>query len=237
MIPIIAPGELVLDIGGGNHPFKRANVVVDKFVNDNTHRGGNINLYKNQKFIEADGQNLPFKDKEFDYVNCCHVAEHVEDPALLFSEISRVGKRGYIEIPSLIGEFLSPKASHIWVSLEIDNKLVMVKKSDLGLHEPQLDFGDFFMYQLGEKSLPFKILLKQHPDLYTVRQEWEGEIDYSIGASPEEISLFKDRWAKEEFLQRFPVKGQLSEVKYLWTTFWEIIFAKAFRVMFKREQL
>ena len=44
-------------------------------------------------------QKLPFKDKEFDYVICAHVIEHVNDPIMFKSEIERIGKAGYIELP------------------------------------------------------------------------------------------------------------------------------------------
>ena len=116
--------DFVLDVGGGSSPHPRADVVCDKFPLDNTHRGGALKLYKKQKFVKADGERLPFKDKEFDYVFCCHVLEHVENPDVFLNEISRVGKRGYLETPSLVGEYLIPKKSHKWAVLELDKKIV-----------------------------------------------------------------------------------------------------------------
>jgi SAM-dependent methyltransferase len=47
---------------------------------------------------------LPFKDKEFDYVICSHVLEHVPDPFKLKAEIERVGKAGYIELPTKLND-------------------------------------------------------------------------------------------------------------------------------------
>jgi hypothetical protein len=69
----------VMEVGGGHRPHPRANVVVDKYTDSNFHRSGNLKILKNQTFIEADGENLPFRDYEFDYVICSHVLEHVED--------------------------------------------------------------------------------------------------------------------------------------------------------------
>ena len=60
--------DRVLEIGGGHNPHPKAHVVVDKFVDENTHRGGDLKLLPGQTFIQANGENLPFKDNEFDFV-------------------------------------------------------------------------------------------------------------------------------------------------------------------------
>lgn len=230
----INSSERVLDIGGGNHPLKRANVVVDKYEADNTHRGGDLKLYKHQRFVNADGNYLPFKEKEFDYINCCHVAEHVPDPSTFFDEISRVGKRGYIEVPSLIGEFLAPKASHIWVSLEVNNKLVMMKKSDLGLDTAQLDFGKLFLAHMSDHFLAYKILIRQHPDLFTVRQQWKDTIDYRISPTDEEtLNLFKRPWPQEIINERFKTQGKFSDAVDVWATFIKLLSGKISRSLTK----
>lgn len=223
----ISPHEKVLDIGGGQRPFKYANVVVDKYETDNTHRGESLKLYKKQQFIHADGVRLPFTDKEFDYVNCCHVAEHISEPGKLFNEISRVGKRGYIEVPSLTGEFLAPKITHIWVSLNVDNKLVMMKKSDLNIDKAQMDFGTLFLSQLSNHSLAFKILRRQYADLFTVRQEWKDSIEYLINPDNEQIrDLFINSWNINIVNERFPRKGKLHDTLDVWKIFYKLLFEK-----------
>ena len=64
----IKPDDRVLDIGSGDFPHPRANVCVDKYVSDNTHRSSDIKVLSHQTFMQADGENLPFEDDEFDYV-------------------------------------------------------------------------------------------------------------------------------------------------------------------------
>ena len=49
-------------------------------------------------------EKLPFKDKEFDYVICAHVIEHVPYPMKFKSEIERIGKCGYIELPTKLND-------------------------------------------------------------------------------------------------------------------------------------
>ena len=98
----IAKTDRVLEVGGGHNPHPRSNIIVDKFTDTNYHRSGDIKVLKHQQFLAADGENLPFKDKEFDYVICCQVLEHVENPVKFLSEQFRVARRGYIETPSLL---------------------------------------------------------------------------------------------------------------------------------------
>ena len=138
----------VLEVGGGNHPDRRANVVVDKYVDDNTHRSGNLVVLKNQKFLQADGEHLPFKDHEFDYVICRHVLEHVEDPIQFVKEQARVAKMGYLETPSLLGEYIAPKESHRWVIQDIDGKLVLYDK-------------EYLNFKPWDESLCDKMLVKR----------------------------------------------------------------------------
>ena len=174
----------VLEVGGGNHPDKRAHVVVDKYVDDNTHRSGNLVVLKNQKFFQADGEHLPFKDKEFDYVICRHVLEHVDDPIQFVKEQARVAKMGYLETPSLLGEYIAPKESHRWVIQDIDGKLVMYDKEYLNF-KPWMDFGEVFLYYLPKTSIGFKILERTHASILTVNYEWSDEMEILVNPQDE----------------------------------------------------
>ena len=51
----------VLEVGGGNHPDKRAKIVVDKYVEDNTHRSGDLKVLKNQSFYRQMVNTFPLK--------------------------------------------------------------------------------------------------------------------------------------------------------------------------------
>ena len=207
----IPSGAQVLDVGSGHNPHPRANVIVDKFIDTNYHRLDNIKVLKKQKFIEADGENMPFKDKEFDYVICCHVVEHVENPAKFLTELARVGKGGYLEAPSLLGEFLVPKESHKWVVLELDNKVVLVDKRRVGLQNSH-DFGDVFLNFLPHHSMGYKILQRTQPQILTVNHEWRDSIEYII--EPEDHDLrkfFTQAWDKEMYEHIMPSRSLFKE--------------------------
>ena len=89
----IGKKDFVLEIGSGHNPSFRSDVIVDKYIHDNSNRCGNIKIYHHQKFVNADGENLPFSDKEFDYVICNQVLEHSDNTEKFISELQRGGER------------------------------------------------------------------------------------------------------------------------------------------------
>lgn len=160
----------------------------------------------------ADGENLPFKDKTFDYVISSHVIEHVNNPSIFLEEISRVGKRGYIEAPSLIGEYLIPKKSHKWVLLELEEKIVLMEKNIINFN-PTIDFGDLFQKYVAPNSIEFRILMNTWPNLFTIRYEWEGSIDFIVNPTDSKLkSYFTQSWDKEKILTMFQRKTKLEQV-------------------------
>ncbi len=52
--------------------------------------------YKKVNFIEANIQDLPFKDNQFDTVVCTHTLEHVQDLSGAIEELRRVAKKKLI---------------------------------------------------------------------------------------------------------------------------------------------
>jgi SAM-dependent methyltransferase len=184
----------ILEVGGGHNPHPRSNVVVDKYVDSNYHRSGNIKVYKNQEFLCADGENLPFENKSFDYVICCQVIEHVNDPIKFVSEQARVARAGYMETPSLIGEYLMPKESHKWVILEVDEKIVMFEKDKVGFNASR-DYGYLFLDYLPSQSIGYKLLQRTHSKMLTVNYEWKDDIEVLVNPdSSYYYDLFTKPW-------------------------------------------
>lgn len=104
----------VLDAGSGASPFPRADVTMDRMdLNRAQQRGKEVKI--DSRLVAGDLQNMPFKDNSFDYIVCTHVLEHVDDPGKACSELIRVGKRGYIETPSMIQEILIGNDVHLWI--------------------------------------------------------------------------------------------------------------------------
>jgi hypothetical protein len=67
------------------------------------------------RYVEAPVEKMPFGDLEFDFVICRQVLEHVADPRRAAAELSRVAKRGLVEVPSRAGELLNGNPTHRWI--------------------------------------------------------------------------------------------------------------------------
>jgi ubiquinone/menaquinone biosynthesis C-methylase UbiE len=77
---------------------------------------------------------LPFKDKEFDYIILSHVLEHVPNLLEFKDELVRIGKSGYIELPTKLYDNVvfgsdEPILGHKWwFEFDDDNKILKYTK-------------------------------------------------------------------------------------------------------------
>lgn len=110
----IDPAWRVLDVGSGQSPFVRADVLLERYVEDNRHRAGDAVDAADPRLVVGDALAMPFRDGEFDYAIASHIAEHVDDPAQLCRELTRVARRGYIETPGWLADLLLREPFHIW---------------------------------------------------------------------------------------------------------------------------
>ena len=121
----------ILDLGCSNNNYwEEANHFADIWDFSEMFKEKNLNFTK----IYPD-KRLPFKDKQFDYVICAHVIEHVNDPIMFKSEIERIGKAGYIELPTRLNDNMvfgcdEEEFGHKWwFEFDDDNqKLVFAKR-------------------------------------------------------------------------------------------------------------
>src|SRR5918994_587245 len=52
----------------------------------------------------CDRKPWPWPEDHFDFANCSHTLEDLRDPVWVCSELSRVAKAGYVEVPSRLEE-------------------------------------------------------------------------------------------------------------------------------------
>ena len=96
------PKYEILDIGSGHNPYKKADVLCERYLED-VERSGHVKI-DIRPFVLCDLEFLPFKDKSFGLVTCSHVLEHADNPLRALEEIKRVGKSAYVVTPSWIAE-------------------------------------------------------------------------------------------------------------------------------------
>lgn len=85
---------LVLEVGGGQAPHPRSDVVVEKYVVDDFERPAGALLDLSKPMIVADGERLSFADGSFVYSIASHVLEHATDPVVFAGELRRVSRAG-----------------------------------------------------------------------------------------------------------------------------------------------
>lgn len=208
----IGKKDRILEVGPGHNPTLRADVIVEQFIETNYHRCGNLKIFPHQTLINANGEALPFKDKEFDYVICNQVLEHADNPTDFIREQCRVAKAGYMETPSLLGEFLFPKKSHKWVILYLENKLILFEKSKMpGNYEN--NYGELFLNYLPYQSLAYKLLWLTEGDLMLNRCEWKDDIEFIVNPTEERYTdFFTKPWNRQMVEQLFPHRNTVKEV-------------------------
>ena len=168
----------ILDVGCGFRANKHASVIAD--IQDLS------KFYKDKKFIKIGGKKLPFKDKEFDFVIASHVIEHVEEFDFFIKELERISSKGYIELPTRLGDNLvfENKKDHIWWFAydDVENLIIASKKNQI--LEPFITVSTAkFFEDVFRESLVIELF-------------WENKIEYKIDeslrkAGTTNVSFFK----------------------------------------------
>ena len=152
----------ILDIGCGYRANKNATIIAD--IQDLSDH------YKGKKFIKINKKNLPFRDKEFDFVISSHVIEHVEDFEFFVKELERISTKGYIELPSRLGDNLifENKNDHIWWFAydDVNNQIVASKRNQL--------VDPFMTVSMG------KLFEEIFRESFVLELAWEEKIEYKI---------------------------------------------------------
>ena len=125
-LPDLSKCKNILDIGPGQFPLAQATHFLDTERPDSLPEGANF------KHCDLNSEKIPYQDQLFDFVYCSHVLEHMERPREVLDEIMRVGKAGYIEVPSMCLDFMM-KFGHVhptWLCWQVgERKLLFIEKS------------------------------------------------------------------------------------------------------------
>ncbi len=163
----------VLEIGSGNNPNPRSDVLCDRYIHDNGQRAGEFGMVIDRPCIVGDGYNLPFADNSFDFVICSHILEHMEDPQAFLQEIARVGKAGYIEVPSMLSERMFGWDFHLWHIRLIGKTIEMYPKK----HGPM--FGGYFHTMIA-KHIWFRRFFETYESHFYVKLYWDKHIERKV---------------------------------------------------------
>lgn len=193
----IKPDDLVLEVGSGDKPYPQSDVLLDKFFTDSSEREAGKKMVIDRPLVIGEVEALPFTNKSFDYIIASHVLEHAHNPAKFLNELTRVGKRGYIETPLPLRERIFDWPFHRWYVSQEAKRLILVKKT--------LKSKQFFAGMTTEERKNFYCL--EGKKLLNLKFEWEEKIDYKI--LPKEPEKFLEDLDKK--LMEFQADGLLEE--------------------------
>ena len=177
----IQKSDRVLDIGSGGDPFPLATHLADFYEEKTIHRSGEL-LKDKRPFTRCSVESTPFKDKEFDFVYCAHVLEHVASPAKACEELMRIAKRGYIETPTraldTMVNFTSLKGHHKWFIESLGNALIFMEFDEKKQRDIKTSY--FFGQIQSEWKNPVQDLVRNNQDLFNNMFLWRDKFYYYV---------------------------------------------------------
>lgn len=164
---------LVLEVGSGGNPYPRANVLVDAYIE--TRERHWAPLICDRPTVIAYGENLPFKDKVFDYVIAAHVLEHTPYPEKFLAELQRVAKAGYIETPDAFMERINPYKDHR-LEVTIRDECLVIRKKHAWIYDADL----VELYEKRAKAIITRETIPNFAAEFHVRYFWKDKINFVV---------------------------------------------------------
>jgi uncharacterized protein YbaR (Trm112 family) len=171
----IPKAALVLEIGSGDNPCPRSDVLFDMTLESHERVGGRT--VHDRPLVLGLAERLPFRTSAFDYVIGMHVLEHSPDPSHFLGELQRVARAGYIETPDFWVERVYPMTMHrLEVGLEQgphgDRLVIAYKPAAI----PDAELARQFLRTSRERT----IIGRVHPLSLVTRYFWRDTIQYRL---------------------------------------------------------
>lgn len=208
----VRPGDRVLEVGPGLTPHPKSTVLLDlEYENEEAYLrqiGQKESKIRPQGVITYKGGSFPFDTKEFDYVICAQVLEHVENVPQFLGEIFRVSKSGYFEYPTIYYEYLYNFFVHTHLLHKKGNILLYLPKSETVIDEfVAVQKGFHKSLELGHESL----VVALRPIMFE-GFEWDQPFKVQKATSIAELALSAD------MIPRAPAMGNFRTplLKRVW---------------------
>jgi SAM-dependent methyltransferase len=164
---------LVLEVGSGGNPYPRSNVLLDAY--EETRERHWDTLVHDRPTVLSFGENLPFKDKVFDYVIAAHVLEHTPYPEKFLAELQRVARAGFIETPDGFMERINPYKDHR-LEVTVRDEGMVIRKKPAWIYDAEL----VELYENRVKKIITRETIPRHAAKFHMRYFWKDQIKYSV---------------------------------------------------------
>lgn len=203
----IARTDFVVEIGSGNDPYWRSDLLIDKYVADSTERPGRVaGLVVDRPLVIGDALQLPLKDKSVDFLIARNLLEHIIDVAQFAAELQRVSRRGYISTPSSVAEKLFGWDKHVWFVSKRAGRLHLLAK-DRTLFDAELNRA---FHTRFATSRAFQRFYRADSDLFVVQYLWDGALEYTVEGATAPLQEVKAAQAEFDLASTTQVLAQLS---------------------------
>ena len=178
----------MLDVGSGDKPHWRADVLLDRFIDARTpdsvpDEGG---TRQSAPLFDADATAMPFADRASTTRSALTCWSTSSIRVQVIEELMRVSKAGYIEVPEASSAKILDFPSHLWWVRLDGNTLVFSAKTER-YHDPEIDA---YISRAGiEQRLAD--LLDADFDHRIVSLRWVGTVRYRVeGEVPQSLIEF-----------------------------------------------
>lgn len=168
---------LVVEVGGGQAPHPRADVVVEKYVADDFERERGARLSFAKPLVVGDGHALPLASGSAAYAIAAHVLEHATDPVTFAAELARVARAGFVQVPSREAELAYGWPFHPWLIDRDGDKLLFRARG--GLEAP---IGEV-VHRLHAESPLFALAFQANRSIWHHSVEWVGDLEVEVSGS------------------------------------------------------
>jgi len=171
--------KFVLEVGSGHNPHIRSDVLCDKYLYDDAHRGAGIVI--DRPLVVGDANALPFKIGSFDVIIASHLIEHLDDPRPFFEEAARVASSGLFTAPSAMRERLMSDPQHRWLIEQEGDRLLFLAKTQ-PVHDPAIQ--RFFREEIIDSPLGFDYFVLDHWRTLEITYIWNGRPQCVVDGEP-----------------------------------------------------
>ena len=165
-------GGVVLYLGTDVYPPPRADIIL---IPHNEQMTPFVERCKKTfKFIlHCNCNNIPLNDNSVDFIILSSALEFCSKPAELLSELSRIGKAGYVESASAILDRFYPHPSRVSEVLECENSLLIKNKI------AQVEDEFLSSARLFQTNNHWSFIFKFFPHFFMISYRWENKIEYN----------------------------------------------------------
>jgi SAM-dependent methyltransferase len=210
--PHVRPGDVVLDIGSGNFPSARANLLADFFPDYTFHRSGSI--VESKPVIVCSVERMPFRTGALDFVICSHVLEHVDSPVRAGRELSRVARAGYLETPAYGKDTLVGSGYiHRWQVVEFEGTMHFFqyspRQTEANVTSPMMQIWT------NEQFHPWQQFFWERQDVFNAWVVWKTSLQIVEYRRGDPTPLVQWDRVDEKVLPSMPANLTPEEIKLL----------------------